>query len=109
VPVEVVPFLWRDTASRLSALGARCQLRQRGPQPYLTDNGNLILDLAFREPIVDPADLAARLKATVGVVEHGLFLGLTCACIVAGEDGVRVIGSLGELETTPSGEAGSSM
>ena len=105
LPVEVVPFLWRTTASRLRALGARCQLRQRGSQPYLTDNGNLILDLRFREPIVDAADLAARLKATVGVVEHGLFLGLACACIVAGEAGVRVIGSLGELETTTQGRS----
>jgi ribose 5-phosphate isomerase A len=103
--VEVVPFLWRNTASRLRELGASSQLRQQGRQPYVTDNNNLMLDLRFREPIVDPVDLAGQLKSTVGVVEHGLFLGLTHACIVAGEAGVRVIGSLEGLETTTHGRS----
>jgi ribose 5-phosphate isomerase A len=94
LPVEVVPFMWRETARRLRALGASCQLRRRGVEPYLTDNQNLIIDLTFGEPIANPADLAARLKGTPGVVEHGLFIGLTSACIVAGESGVRVIGSI---------------
>jgi ribose 5-phosphate isomerase A len=102
LPVEVVPFLWRETAVRLRKLGASCQLRRHDSVPYLTDNANLILDVTFGEPIVDPAHLAARIKATTGVVEHGLFLGVTCACIVAGASGVHVIGSLGMNDAAPS-------
>ena len=50
--------------------------------------------------ILDP-DL--RQDGTVGVVEHALFVGLAIACIVAGEDGVRVLGSLHGLDTTTQG------
>jgi ribose 5-phosphate isomerase A len=98
LPVEVVPFLWRDTADRLRALGATCELRRQGEDAYLTDNGNLILDLQFGAPISDATHLAERLERTVGVVEHGLFLGLAKACIVAGATSVGVIGSLAGVE-----------
>ena len=84
LPVEVVPFLWEDTARRLRALGTRCELRQRGTPPYVTDNDNLILDLTLEAPIADPVDIAARLKGTLGAVEHGQFIGLTRACMAAG-------------------------
>lgn len=97
LPVEMVPFLWRETAVRLQALGATCQLRRHGSDAYLTDNNNLILDLLFDEPIADAAHLAARIKGTPGVVEHGLFIGVTAACIVADGGGVHVIGSLADL------------
>jgi ribose 5-phosphate isomerase A len=60
--------------------------------PFITDNGNLILDLMFEEGIDDPAQLAMAIKATTGVVEHGLFVGMTDTCIVAGADGPRMIG-----------------
>ncbi len=91
LPVEMVPFLWRETAVRLQALGATCQLRRHGSDAYLTDNNNLILDLLFDEPIADAAHLAARIKGTPGVVEHGLFIGVTAACIVA-DGGDRITG-----------------
>lgn len=103
LPVEVVPFLWRETAARLRALGATCQLRRRGSDAYLTDNNNLILNLTFDEPIADLAQLDARIKGTTGVVEHGLFLALTAACIVADKDGVHVIGSLADLARATHG------
>jgi ribose 5-phosphate isomerase A len=51
--------------------------------PYVTDGGNQILDCRFG-PIADPAALGARLKAMVGVVEHGLFVGFAPTVIVAG-------------------------
>jgi ribose 5-phosphate isomerase A len=54
----------------------------------VTDQGNLILDCAFG-PIADPARLGVRIRARAGVVEHGLFVGLTSDLIVAGADGVR--------------------
>lgn len=93
LPVEVLPFLWRQTAKRLELVGATWQLRGH-PVPYVTDNGNVILDLRFAEPIEAPEALDERLKQTLGVVEHGMFLGMADACVLACDDGVRVIGSL---------------
>lgn len=95
LPVEILPFLWRRTVQQLELLRASCHLRGGGPTgPFVTDNGNLIVDLSFPEPIADPRALGARLKQIVGVVEHGIFVDLADACIVAHDDGVRVMGSL---------------
>jgi ribose 5-phosphate isomerase A len=95
VPVEVAPFLWRQTARRLEALGAASVLRGGKARPYLTDNGNLIVDLTFPGGLEDPERTAAQIKAVTGVLEHGLFLGLATGAIVATEDGVRLLGSVG--------------
>ena len=94
LPTEVLPFLWRQTGRRLEALGATYALRSVAGRPFLTDNGNLILDLTFTQPLTDPSEFADRISGVAGVVEHGLFIGLTRACIVAGREGVRVLGSL---------------
>ena len=98
VPVEVLPFLWEQTSRRIAALGGRSLLRGGAATPFLTDNGNLILDVTF-EAIPDPAALAARLKAVAGVIEHGLFVGLARSAIVGGPDGVQVLGQA--LDTAP--------
>jgi ribose 5-phosphate isomerase A len=58
-----------------------------GVAAYLTDEGNYILDCAAGR-IEEPESLAAELKSIVGVVEHGLFLGMASLALVAGEDGV---------------------
>jgi len=92
LPVEVLPFLWRTTAERLARLCTGLKVRGGEEEPYVTDNGNLILDLSFEAGIEDATELALALKATTGVVEHGLFLGLADSCIVAGADGPRVLG-----------------
>ena len=92
LPVEVLPFLWRTTADRLLALGASLVVRGGEEAPFVTNNGNLILDLTFEDGIADPADLATKIKLTTGVAEHGLFIGLTDTCIVAGPHGPRVVG-----------------
>jgi ribose 5-phosphate isomerase A len=94
LPVEVLPFLWRQTAERLETLCESVHIRGGVSQPFVTDNGNLILDLSFAEPMAEPGALAAGLAATVGVVDHGLFLGMVSACIVGGPQGTRVLGSL---------------
>jgi ribose 5-phosphate isomerase A len=94
VPVEVAPFLWRRTAVRLAELGVSLALRGGEAAPFRTDNGNLILDLTFPDGIADPARTAGALKAVTGVLEHGLFVGLAHGAIVAGEDGVEVLGTL---------------
>lgn len=92
LPVEVLPFLWRSTAERLTALGLSLVIRGGEETPYVTDNGNVILDLTVAEGIKNPAELALELKQVTGVVEHGLFVGMTDTVIVAGPDGPRAIG-----------------
>jgi ribose 5-phosphate isomerase A len=89
VPVEVLPFGWRSQALFLEALGARVTRREGpGHEPYLTDQGNYVLDCAWG-PLEAPEVLADRLAGRAGLVEHGLFLGLTSELIVAGPEGVE--------------------
>ena len=52
------------------------------------------MDLTFAGGLADPASMAAALKATTGVLEHGLFLGMARGAIVAGPTGVEVLGTL---------------
>lgn len=92
LPVEVFPFLWRTTASRLTALGVSLTVRGGEESPYITDNGNLILNVVVDGGIKDARALANALKGTTGVVEHGLFIGLTDTVIVAGPGGPKAIG-----------------
>jgi ribose 5-phosphate isomerase A len=82
IPVEVVPFGWQGTAKRLSGLGANCTLRlTAAEQPFVTDGGHFILDCVF--PAFDSAArLQEQLDRIVGVVEHGLFLGMTREVVV---------------------------
>jgi ribose 5-phosphate isomerase A len=82
LPVEVVPFAVPVVGPRLRALGPEPVLR-RDPdgRPFVTDEGNRILDCPFGR-IDDPARLAAALDAVPGVVEHGLFLGMIDRLIV---------------------------
>ena len=61
------------------------------PPPFVTDNGNFIVDLFLAAPLADAAAAAAELQAIVGVVEHGLFLDMATVCLVAGSEGVRVV------------------
>jgi ribose 5-phosphate isomerase A len=94
LPVEVIPLGWRQTAARLETLGLQSSLRllANSSEPYRTDGGHYILDCA-PAPIVDPPFLAAALKGTVGVVEHGLFIALVDRAMVVDPDGtVRVLG-----------------
>lgn len=91
VPVEVVPFGWQATARELLGLGAKPVLR-RNPdgEPFTSDGGHNILDCAFG-PIAAPDALARQLDHVVGLVEHGLFIGLTSEVHLAGAGGVRVL------------------
>ena len=92
LPVEVLPFLWRSTAERLAALGVSLVLRGGEETPYVTDNGNLILDVTVEGGIKDAEEFGLELKKITGVVEHGLFAGMTDTVIVAGPEGPRAIG-----------------
>jgi ribose 5-phosphate isomerase A len=89
VPVEVVPFGWQATANRLSQSGTDPVLRRSANgETFLSDGGHYILD-CFYGPITDPLALQAQLDATIGVVEHGLFLGLASEAFIGGRGGVR--------------------
>jgi ribose 5-phosphate isomerase A len=96
VPVEVLPFLWQQTAQRLEALAPMTWTLRggRADAPFVSDNGNLVLDLLLPDGVGDPVALGAQIKALSGVVEHGIFAGLTRACLIAGPGGVRVMGDL---------------
>ena len=91
VPVEVIPFGWQGAASRLRDLGANPLLRKEaGGEPFKSDGGHYILDCGFG-PIASAESLAGELDHVVGVVEHGLFIGLTSEVRVAGAGGVTVL------------------
>jgi ribose 5-phosphate isomerase A len=92
LPVEILPYLWRSTAARLATLATRLTMRGGEEAPYITDNGNVILDLMIDGGIVDSPALATSLKTTIGVVEHGLFIEMADTCIVSGPDGALVVG-----------------
>jgi ribose 5-phosphate isomerase A len=82
LPVEVVRFGWRDTRRRLLELLPGADLREEdGGGPVVTDEGHYLLDCAL-PPDGDLGALADAIKATVGVVEHGLFLGVAAEALL---------------------------
>jgi ribose 5-phosphate isomerase A len=87
LPVEVVPFAWPKTQRRLLGLVPEATLRL-GPdhKPLVTDEGHHILDCAI--PVgSDLTELSAAIKATLGVVEHGLFLEMADEVVLGLPDG----------------------
>ncbi|CAM8957451.1 unnamed protein product [Rhodiola kirilowii] len=101
MPVEVVPFCWKFTADRLQGIfeyaGCVAKLRTLKEEddidemrPFVTDNGNYIVDLYFDTELGDLSVASLKMLNVVGVVEHGMFLNMATTLIVAGELGVRV-------------------
>jgi ribose 5-phosphate isomerase A len=91
LPVEVVPFAKTPVSRHLEELGAQVELRMHENQPFITDNQNMILDCHFPGGIVDPASLQIQIRAIVGVVEHGLFIGITHQALIAGSNGLLTL------------------
>ncbi len=91
LPVEVLPFAAAFCARRLRALGLVPAVRMAGEghssHPFVTDNGNWILDCG-PQPLPDPVALQQALRATPGVVDAGLFL--DTAAVVLVDDGTTV-------------------
>ena len=90
LPVEVVPFALVPCRGRLASLGLPATLRLDGREPFVTDNGNMILDCAVGS-IDDPARLQDAIRAIPGVLDTGLFLGTAHTVLVGGPGGVRVL------------------
>ncbi|CAL5396672.1 unnamed protein product [Camellia sinensis] len=96
MPVEIVPFCWKFTAQRLQLLfnevGCVAKLRtcSENGQPFVTDNGNYIIDLYFEKDLGDLNAASDAILRNPGVVEHGMFLGMATTVIIAGGRGVTV-------------------
>lgn len=86
VPVEVMPFAWQAVKKQLQNLGGQGDLRRIPGKEnlMLSSHGSFILDMAF--PDVDADELDRLLNAMPGVVEHGIFAGLSAAVFI-GKDG----------------------
>jgi ribose 5-phosphate isomerase A len=85
VPVEVTQFAWQAHERWLGQLGAKTELRLQTHQPYITDNGNYIIDCNFADGIADLPQLVATLDGHAGIVEHGFFLGMADEVVVASQ------------------------
>jgi ribose 5-phosphate isomerase A len=97
LPIEVVPFgvtatqIAIERAAAAAGASGRAKLRRdESGHPFVTDSGHWILDAALGR-ISDPRDLADRLASIPGVVEHGLFIGMTQTAILCGPAGIRTV------------------
>ena len=91
LPIEVVAFGWQLAADRIERLGCQVAMREELPgTPFLTSEDNYILDCQFGQ-IPDPEGLAIKLDRITGVVEHGLFVGLTNLVIVGKGDTTEIL------------------
>ncbi|MBW0158826.1 ribose-5-phosphate isomerase RpiA [Sedimentimonas flavescens] len=93
LPVEVVPFGWQTTRglieemlSSMDVMGRQTALRLNGTQPFLTDEGNYIVDCHLKR-IGNPRQLSLVLNQIPGVVENGLFIDICDKVIIGGADG----------------------
>lgn len=89
LPVEVIAFGWQRTFDHLKTLGAIPHLREKDGAPYITDNGNYILDCDFGA-ITQPRELQTSIDLIPGVVECGLFVDRTATLIIGTNDGTVI-------------------
>ena len=89
LPLEIIAFARAVIEKRIGSLGATAKLRLKvDGQPFITDNGNQILDCSFGK-IPDPPGLARILSNIPGIVEHGLFIGLATVALIGRGDRVE--------------------
>ncbi len=87
VPVEVIKFAAGLETEYLKSIGGEPVLREVNGRPFVTDEGNYILDTNFGI-LKNPELLAEMLNERAGIVEHGLFIGLAAKVIVAKPEGI---------------------
>lgn len=92
VPIEVIPMAYFPIMKKLKELGGNPNLRmaQSKSGPLITDNGNFIIDVDFGE-INNPEDLDKRVLFIPGVVDTGLFIGMTSKAYIGNSDGTVLI------------------
>ena len=84
IPIEVIPFAWQLTKHSLEAIGAIGDLRPNAAKDgfWVTSHGSYVLDMKFNEDM-QAETLNDLISNTPGVVEHGIFYGLTDAVLIA--------------------------
>tara|TARA_Y100001968_G_scaffold182047_1_gene166724 strand:+ start:499 stop:1209 length:711 start_codon:yes stop_codon:yes gene_type:complete len=84
LPVEVLPNAWKQVQKTLENFGGAGNLRmaQKKAGPVVTDQGNLVLDLSFKNGINQPELLESQINNIPGVLENGLFVNLTDEVLV---------------------------
>lgn len=96
LPIEVNAFGLASTMRAINkvtrGIGVDCPLSIRGgeSEPFYTDGGHLIVDAKFGR-IVDARTLSRMLLEIPGVVQHGLFLDMASAVIIASDSGIEVL------------------
>ena len=95
LPVEVIPFGWQtskalleEALTGLDVLGTQAGLRMNGDSPFVTDEGNFILDMHLNR-IGNARQLSLVLNQIPGVVENGLFVDI-CDIVITGYGDGRV-------------------
>jgi ribose 5-phosphate isomerase A len=90
IPIEALPFAVPLVMRRIEEIGGKPTLREgiKKVGPVITDNGNIIIDAVFG-PIREPLELEAQIKALPGVVETGLFVGMTSVVYLGKASGVE--------------------
>jgi ribose 5-phosphate isomerase A len=91
VPVEVLPFAREYTILKLAELGGEPKLRiSPGGAPFITDNGNYVVDVKFRS-IPKPAELEQQINRVPGVIENGLFVDVADILLVGYSGGCKTL------------------
>ncbi|MBI5158496.1 ribose-5-phosphate isomerase RpiA [Candidatus Micrarchaeota archaeon] len=91
VPVEVEKEKAEEVMEEMDEMGAlSAKFREQNGKKFVTDNGNYILDVEFRE-VKNPVELEQQLSKVDGVFENGVFTKNVFKAIIGTEDGVKVI------------------
>lgn len=89
LPVEVLQFGWEATQATINSICGKSTMRYNGEKPFLSDNGNYILDCRF-DAIRQPAQIELQLNNLPGVVENGLFVNRADKAIIGTTSGVEI-------------------
>ena len=100
LPIEIVPFGYHNTLSRLKAEGLEPHVREKNGKAFITDNHNLIADCVLG-PVKDIPELAKRLKLLPGVVETGFFINMADLVVTGDDAGPLREQAFGQKRITP--------
>jgi len=88
IPIEVVPFALEVARGQLILWGGEAKLREKEGKPFVSDNGNYILDW-WHGPIDQPWALEKQIKGVTGIVDSGIFANVASQVIAATSAGIR--------------------